>query len=179
MADVVIFMHNHKADQFYSMFAKSIHDRLNKDIKEGGQGVLVKNRAGHEPWRLAGDQTLSLSPITLEIIQEAVARSRQDIEDAAGDPKANIDAMIERVWNYTPEPTGEGETLVKGSEAELTDPAEWDTAMSWARIAAENIDTLIEQLTAAHMMRKRAGATVTPPVPPGDYPLPAPGLAPA
>lgn len=172
MAQIVVFMSNWKKDEFYSMFAKSIHDKLNKDIKEGSGGVLVTNNAGHKPWRLSGDQTLSSSKETVEVIREAVARSREDIDLAEKDPTANVDQMIEEVWKYTPIPVGEGKELVEGSEKELTDASEWETAWWWARIAAENIGTLIDQLTEAHMMRKREGPAVKP-----EHPVPEPAPA--
>jgi hypothetical protein len=179
MASIVVFMSKHKKDEFYSMFAKSIHDKLNKDIKEGSGGVWVTNLAGFAAWQLSGDQTLNMSPTTLAVIRTAVAESRGNITDAYNKKDVDYRAMLENVWRYTPYPVDQGATLVSESEATLTNPANWETAEWWARIAVENLDELIDQLTSAHMMRRKTGAHVESPLKPGDYPAPAPGMAPA
>jgi hypothetical protein len=159
------------------MFVRAVHDKLNEDIEHGTGGVLVENQLGRQ-WRLSGDETLDKSPDTLEIAQAAVAQSKSNIYQAANAKTVDYNEAIQLVWNYVPSPVGAGEALVSGAETSLTDPKNPATAPAIAQIAVDNLPMLIDELSSAHMLRKKPGAKA-PVERPGDFELPSPTLRPA
>jgi hypothetical protein len=177
LAEVVEFIRDWKEDKYYSMFVRAVHDKLNQDIEHGTGGVLVENRLGRR-WRLSGDETLGKSPETLEIAQAAVAQSKSNVYQASNEKQVDFNEAIQLVWNYVPTPVDEGEALVTGSEATLTDPKNPATAPAIAQIAVDNLAMLIDELSSAHMLRQKPGVKL-PAERPGDFELPSPAFRPA
>jgi hypothetical protein len=170
LADIVEFIRAHKEDKYYSMFARAVHDRLNRMAERGKDtGVLVQNFKTR--WHLSGDETLNAK--TREIAQAAVAQSRQNVQESFKNDKVDFDEIVDRVWDFVPRPVDEGEAAVKDAEKTLTDPTNPQTSAAVAEIAIDNLPMMISELTSAHMLRKRQPAPVLRPAFPG-YPYGVP-----
>jgi hypothetical protein len=168
-------------DDILSLFAKAVHDWLNQDIERRWGGLEVENDAQPKSvWRLSGDGTLAASNETLEIARKAVARSQQDIVDAAAFVKTGQPVQAgdwaARVWDYVPHPTKKGQAKADQIVAELTDPERPETALAIAGIAVKNLPIMIDLLVhEKHRLRLKPGVTPAP----GVTPTPAPVLTPA
>ena len=138
-----------QADDILSLFAKAVHDWLNEDIERRWGGLEVQNNL-NPPWKLSGDGTLAASNETVTIARQAVARSQQDILDAAAFVKigkaVNAQAMADKVWDFVPHPTKKGQAKVDQIVAELTDPERPETARAIAGIAVKNLPIMINVL---------------------------------
>jgi hypothetical protein len=112
LADVIDRIRFHKSGYFYSLFVKAVHDELSAAVAKGpDSGVEVENDKGKK-WRLSGDKTLSKSPQTLEFAREAVARSRQNLNEVARKKKIDEKKFAEEVWAWVPRPTKHGQKQV-------------------------------------------------------------------
>jgi hypothetical protein len=138
-----------QADDILSLFAKAVHDWLNVDIEKRWGGLEVQNNV-NLPWRLSGDGTLAASDDTLKIARHAVARSQQDIVDAGASsrlgPQVKAQEMADRVWDFVPHPTKNGQAKIDQVVAELTDPERPETAQAISGIAVKNLPIMIDLL---------------------------------
>ena len=171
-------------DDILSLFAKAVHDWLNQDIERRWGGLEVENDTQPKTvWRLSGDGTLAASNETLEIARKAVARSQQDIVDAAAFVKTGKPVQAgewaARVWDFVPHPTKKGHAKADQIVAELTDPERPETALAIAGIAVKNVPIMIDMLVnEKHRLRLKPGATPapaatpTPAITPTAIPLP-------
>lgn len=180
-----------KRKAFLHVFAKAVHDRLNRDINRRFGGIEVRN--AFDRWRLAGDQTLSSSPETLKWGRLAVARSRQNILDvarmqqtldmmsfgrAAKDRPDKV-ALARQVLQYVPHPTEKGEAAIQYVVDTLTDPNSAEAVKAFVQISLENLPTLVDELTEMHVLtlktslrgRTSEGNAPAPWVPPGVSPV--------
>ena len=169
MGRVVEFIRNNDDSKYFSMFARAVHDKLNRS-KRYGKGVLVKNSYGTQ-WYLSGDETLNLSSDTLAVGQAAVEQSKANVNGSYKQKTVNYSELVTKVWNYTPVPVDEGAAFVADAEKTLTDPSNPETAPAIAQIAVDNLDMMIEELTTYHMCRRVAGRTVPAPQL-GDFEVP-------
>lgn len=146
LSEILAGVSGSKEEQFYSLFVRILHDRLNADIKHRGGGVEVENNLGHK-WRLSGDETLKYSEDSLEIGRRAVAQSQANVTSVIG-AKAPPDkeGLAKKVWDFTPHPTAAGKKKIDEFESELTDAGKEETAREFADVILENLDTLINQL---------------------------------
>lgn len=145
-----------REDEFFSIFARVVHNRLNWDIKHRYGGVMVENNVGNR-WALSGDETLKYSEDTLEIGRRAVAQSQANVTSAAGAQDASFDyeAMAKKVWDFTPHPTAAGKKKIDAFTATLTDAGQAETATEFAGVVLANFETLIDQLVnEEHRLRK-------------------------
>jgi hypothetical protein len=153
LGDVIGRIRYWKADQFYSIFAKAVHDKLNRDILPGGGGgIEVKNKKGNK-WRLSGDKTLSESPETLKIAREAVSMSRKNIENAQGEKNLDYMKLAQSIWDYVPHPTNAGQKIIDDDRSTLTDPTQKATVDAFVKITLDNFDAVLEQLVKEGMLR--------------------------
>lgn len=97
-----------------------VHDPLNR----WPGGIPVKNRLNQQ-WPLSGDTTLNTR--TLAIARQAVAQSQRNVISAYKMTSAlDLPALYKAVWDYTPELTVEGMTIVNtqvATRTRSTDPA--------------------------------------------------------
>jgi hypothetical protein len=163
-------------DTFFNLFARIVHDRLNRDIAIG-KGILVENDANPgKPWRLSGDETLVKSPETRDMARAAVKASEDNLRTAANDAAdPDYDALIKRVWDYVPRatnsaPAGDtsGAEQVRVIVDEYTNPANASVIADVSALSIKEIDTGIEELVKKKVL--------IPPAPP--TPAPAPGVSP-
>ena len=164
------------ADDILSLFAKAVHDWLNQDIERRWGGLEVENHSKPPSvWRLSGDGTLAASNETLEIARKAVARSQQDILDAAAAAKTGRQVkpqdLADGVWDFVPHPTKKGQAKADQVVAELTDPERPETAQAVAGIAVKNLAILIDKLVKEeHRLRRKPSSTPAPPSTPTAKP---------
>jgi hypothetical protein len=145
-------------DAFFNVFAKLVHDALNRSIGGGAAaGVEVTNAKGEPPWLLSGDTTLGASATTLRVARAAVDQSSQNLEDAAKTSgPLNYDDYFKKVWNYTPHPTATGQSHLQSLIATYADPTKPETIAAFAQLTADNIKTAISELEARKKMRLKA-----------------------
>lgn len=174
-----------QADDILSLFAKAVHDWLNTDIERRWGGLEVENSTQPASvWRLSGDGTLAASNETLEIARKAVARSQQDMVDAAAFAKTGREVkaadMAQRVWDFVPHPTKKGQAKADQVVAELTDPERPETAKAIAGIAVKNLPIMIDVLVnEKHRLRLKPSATPASPSAPTPSAKPTPVPVPA
>jgi hypothetical protein len=164
-------------DTFFNLFARIVHDRLNRDIAIG-KGILVESDAAPgKTWRLSGDETLIKSPETRDMARAAVKASEDNLRSAASDgADPDYDALIKRVWDYVPRvtktaPAGDisGAEQVRRIVEEYTNPANASVIADVSALSIKEIDTGIEELVKKKVL--------IPPPPPS--PAPAPATSPA
>lgn len=136
---------------FYGAFLKAVHDQLNRDIRQPGGGLWVRNAKGDE-WRLPGDETLLNSGRTLAIIREAVAQSRQNLLDVRG--KADLDhgVLIKKVEDFIPTVTAQGAQTVADA-MRIADPRSEVAPRAYAQVIIELLDYLVEKLEKKWLIR--------------------------
>jgi hypothetical protein len=160
-----------QADTFFNIFARMVHDRLNRD------GVMVENDAGSS-WKLSGDETLNTD--SLRIGRDAVAESEKNLEDAARTPgDLPYQDMFTRVWKYTPHPTAEGQKFIDQVREELTNaanPAAVDAAVA---LSVHEIETAIDEMIEMGILRRKKGAATPETAASAPDAGPAPALVPA
>jgi hypothetical protein len=180
-----------KRKAFLHVFAKAVHDRLNRDINRRFGGIEVRN--AFDRWRLAGDQTLSSSPETLKWGRLAVAQSRQNVLDVArmqqtldmmsfgraAKDQPDKAALARQVLQYIPHPTEKGEAAIEYAVDSLTDPNSAEAVKAFVQISLENLPTLVSELSEMHVLtlktshqgRTPEGQARAPWVPPGASPV--------
>jgi hypothetical protein len=167
--------------EFFSAFAKVVHDELNASIGTGN-GVEVQNGRG-DTWELSGDDTLALSGKTKEVARAAVEESYKNLEHAAQtEGKLDTAAMFDRVWKYTPRPTKKGDEQIKKVLDKFADASSSEAQDRFAAMAISNIDLLIAQLKQKGYMRDKPAPKPPAVLPPGgiggNTPAPVPGVMP-
>jgi hypothetical protein len=163
-------------DTFFNLFARIVHDRLNRDIAIG-KGILVENDANPgKTWRLSGDETLIKSDETRDMARAAVRASEENLRTVATDPAdPDVDALIKRVWAFVPRASKtapqddiSGAEQVRRIVEEYTNPANASVIADVSALSIKEIDTGIEELVKKKVL--------IPPPPP--TPAPAPGVSP-
>ena len=159
MSKVILGIYKDEAHQeeFLSLYANAVHRHLNELLLTGKVGLKVQNKLGKE-WQLSGDKALWQSPKTLEYAQEAVAQSRQNVLDAfAAGSKKSLDypGLIDRVWNWVPEPTAEGQATIDAAFLRYTNPDDPETIKMIVKVSIENLDIMIDKLTSPQINRLR------------------------
>ena len=163
-----------KRDEFLHVFAKAVHDQLNKDISARRYGGVEVTNARGDVWKLPGDATLINSPKTLELGRLAVAQSRQNILDVARmqktlnlmslkGPAPPVDAaekevLAKQVWQYVPHPTKAGELVAQGAIERLTDPSRLEAVTAFVQISVANLPALVDQLTKLNFLKPKPSA---------------------
>lgn len=160
LAEVIEIIRKHKSDEYFSTFAKMVHDRLNEDIigQYGGvPGIEVENDRG-DKWRLPGDETLDKSPKTLQLVQETVAQSRRNLELVQSQKDLKFDQVVSYVLAYVPRPTTAGQKQIDDATNTLTDPTQAGTVdrFVWITIHPDNYDLLIQKLIENKLLRLKA-----------------------
>ena len=166
LADVIDRIHYWRSEQFFSMFVRAVHDRLDEDIATGSGGIEVTNKAGDGPWGLPGDATLSKSKKTLEVARKAVDRAREAVRSVEGKKDVDYEALAQTVWDLVPVPTAKGRKQIAKAEKELLDPKRVTASDAWVKVAIENFPALEQGLVDADMIRKKPA--------PAPKPTPAP-----
>lgn len=151
-------------DIFYSNIVKVVHDQFNHATAEGQKKnepvseFWVENQKG-DKWALTGDTTLSSSPETLRIINEALAQAEANLAEAVTapvptnpieqllDPFAfRIPELLDRVWSYTPQPTAETRRRMDKVVAQSTDLGDPLTAQRFAEVILDNLSDIVDGL---------------------------------
>ena len=155
-SEFIYQMADSKPDLFFNAFARLIHDQLNESINDPSKALEVTNAKG-DTWNLSGDETLSKSPKTLQLMQAAVAQSYSNLEAAAkliGTP-ADLEPYFKAVWDYTPKPSAAGQKTLDTVVSTFTDPKDTKTVDAFAALAIKQIDTLVAELTLQGYMRDK------------------------
>ncbi len=129
---------------FFNLFARMVHDKLNRD------GVEVSN--GKKTWKLSGDATLNHD--SLEQGQLAVAESEKNLQEAAT-TSGDLDyaAMFARVWALVPKPTTAGDAFVKQVVDTVGNAGKQEAEDELVRLAHDEIKTVIDQLKQQKRIR--------------------------
>lgn len=134
-------------EKIANVAVKALHDHLNST------GVMVGNNAGAVPWRLHGDEALESS--TLAVMKQAVAQSVADLRDpailASG---ADLGALVDRVWRFTPEPTSAGLTVLRTALQTYTTPGSTVLSNAAADLITAQLDQLIAELVGGGHLRR-------------------------
>jgi hypothetical protein len=143
---------------FFNSFARLVHDQLNQGIDQAGKQVSVTNEKG-DRWFLSGDETLSKSPKTLQVMQAAVAQSYRNLEAAAQlkQTPADFEPFFKAVWDYTPRPTDAGQKVLDEVARKNTDPTNPETPGVFSWLVISQIDTLVTMLTDRGILRDKGG----------------------
>lgn len=163
-SEFIYQMSDQRPALFFNAFARLIHDQLNESIKDPGNALEVTNARGDPPWKLSGDKTLSNSPETLRVMQAAVAQSYSNLETVAKltATPSDFEPYFKAVWDYTPTPTAAGKKTLDGIVSTFTDPKDSKTVDAFAKLAIEQIDTLVSELTAQGYMRDKPQTSKSP-----------------
>jgi hypothetical protein len=201
LAEVLRTVEASKPDEFYSGFAKSAHDWLNRDVGRSaierdaeqkrlglldapvspaaagkdpsapGTGAMlqVTNERG-DKWFLSGDTTLAMSPDTLRIAREAVARSRenvrwvdstaasaQDTKRRAAMVENETPNMIAKVKAFIPIPTLATQAIIEKIKSTIANPLSSESITELVNVSEENFDTVLKELEGRGMVRRRRG----------------------
>jgi hypothetical protein len=183
LSEVIYGMRSEAPDDFLSLFARVVHDRLDNAIKKGkGEGLEVTNANG-DVWTLAGDETLNLSQDTQYIAGRAVAASRANLETAAKTTGSlDVPALYTNVWQFVPRPTTKaehdaavkalaaatstttkilapgvrpGEQLLNDVVTQFTNPGDAEAVKDIVDLAAQKLDAVIDQLKAKGYARPK------------------------
>jgi hypothetical protein len=165
LADVIDRIHYWKEAEFFSMFVRAVHDRLDVDIATVSGGIEVTNKAGDGPWRLSGDATLGKSKKTLDVARKAVDKAREAVQSVEGKKVVDYEALAQTVWDFVPVPTAAGQKQIDKAEKKLLDPKQVTASDAWVKVAIENFAALEKGLLDNGLIRKK--------------PAPAPKKAPA
>lgn len=143
---------------FFNSFARLVHDQLNQGIDQAGKQVSVTNEKG-DTWYLSGDETLSKSPKTLQVMQAAVAQSYRNLQAAAqlAQTPADFEPFFKAVWDYTPHPTAKGQRVLDEVARKDTDPDNPETPGVFSWLVISQIDTLATMLTDRGILRDKGG----------------------
>ena len=186
LSEVIYGMRTKAPDDFLSLFARVVHDRLDNAIKKGkGEGLEVTNANG-DLWTLAGDETLNLSQDTQYVAGRAVEASRKNLETAAKTTGTlDVPALFGNVWKFVPRPTTKaehdaavkalaaatstttkilapgvrpGDQLLNDTVTQFTNPGDADTVKDIVDLAAQKLDAVIDQLKAKGYARPKTMA---------------------
>jgi outer membrane lipoprotein SlyB len=139
---------------FFNIFARMVHDKLNRE------GVEVTN--GEDTWKLSGDETLNAD--SLRVGQKAVAETEKNLEEAATTPgDLPYDEMIGRVWKLVPHPTDSGQKFIGSVRDELTNAAHPAAVDEAVKLSVREIDTAIDQMIEMGILRQKPGTTAATP----------------
>jgi GH24 family phage-related lysozyme (muramidase) len=143
--------------QIAGLAAKAIHDFLNTYQSNGKKGVPVKNNKGMS-WNLSGDTTLEWIAgnhvNTLEIVQQAVKQSVENIADAVANKSTPLSVYFQKVWDYVPiltDPTTK--TIIDNAIAVFTNPSSPQLIDKSIRLVKDEILTLLKALLDAKKIR--------------------------
>ncbi len=153
-SELIWQMEKKKPAEFFQAFARVVHDELNRSVKDPAHAIEVTN--GKDTWTLAGDETLSFSPKTLEVARAAVDQSYDNLQAVAAKSESpDVTEYYGRVWAYVPHTTKTGEERMKKVVDSLTDANTDESIDAFAALAIEQIDTAIAELTAQGYMRDK------------------------
>lgn len=134
---------------FFNIFARLVHDKLNKD------GVMVAN--DEATWKLSGDETLNTE--SLQRGKQAVAASERNLEEAAAfSGPLRYEEMFARVWRFVPRPTPEGAKFMDTVREEFTNAADPDTIKAAIELSIKEIDTAIDEMQKLYILRPKQGS---------------------
>jgi hypothetical protein len=130
-----------------TIVARIIHDKLNK--RPGG--LAVENRAG-DKWNLTGDGTLNGS--NLAIMRKAVARSIHDVAAESLKVK-DSDALVDKAWSYTPQPTAASKLEIKKLIDQYTKPDDPGLLTDAVKVLTDFYPVLIEEAVNRKELTKK------------------------
>jgi GH24 family phage-related lysozyme (muramidase) len=143
--------------QIAGLAAKAIHDFLNTYQSNGKKGVPVKNNKGMS-WSLTGDTTLDWNAgnhvNNLEIIQQAVKQSVENIQDAVANKSTPLSVYFQKVWDYVPvltDPTTKA--IIDNAIAVYTNPSSQPLIDKSISLVKDEIKTLLKALEDANKIR--------------------------
>jgi hypothetical protein len=134
-------------DKVANLAVKAVHDHYNK------VGLEVVNDAGQGPWKLTGDSHMTEE--TRRIIETAVRESAAHITDSAIIAGASMPFAdcFQRVWKYVPRLTPESTRTLQLFVQGFIAPGHPVLVGKAAALINEEVDTLIQQLIAAHALK--------------------------
>jgi hypothetical protein len=154
-------------DTFFNIFARMVHDRLNKE------GVEVTNGID-PPWKLSGDTTLNET--SLQIGRKAVQASEDNLEEAASTPgDLPYDTMFKSAWKFVPHPTPDGLKFIDEVRTQLTNGEDADAITAAVDLSVAQIETAIDEMVKMGILRPKKGSASPSPAnaAPGASPAPA------
>ena len=161
-----------ESELFYSNIVKSIHDELNHAILHHPAGspdaLMVENDRG-DTWLATGDTTLNADPRTLSIINQAIAKSEANLEQAAAAPRSRagplgvddfmitrVPPMLKAVWSYTPHPTKATQRKIESVIRESTDTSRVIAARRFADVILDHLPEVISGLKDKGVLATKA-----------------------
>ena len=134
--------------QIANLAVKVIHDYLN----EYPGGLPVSNNKG-QSWKLTGDGTLNQANIN--IIQQAVKQSVENIEDSVRDMSAPVSAFYTKVWDFVPRmDLDPPKKIIDAAVVKYTDPTDPDLLARAVKLLHDQVDSLISALYTAGKIQK-------------------------
>ena len=134
---------------FFNLFARMVHDELNRE------GVEVTN--GHAVWKLSGDETLNAE--SLEWGRRAVAASEENlVRVATNGAEAQYAALLERVWSFVPHATEAGQEFVGKVREKFTDGANQETVDAAIELTVKEIATALDEMQKMKLLRPKRAA---------------------